>query len=229
MVIKLKSALQNPRLRLMLKAAIFAVLLAWASVGGLKAAPVLLFIFAAATLFLRPIFQTVQYFLPLLVFLPATLIFLRQLHGFYFWSGLIFCAILFYVLIGIKNLILVNREQAQVFFVMGTLLMVLFSFFSGNFGEMFYAKIIAVFIAAGFLLNMIFNQAVVAWLAAFLIAQIILALALLPIGFIQSTALTAAIIFIVQNLIRHRRGMVAAALLLASLVLIVFLTSKWGL
>src|SRR3989338_929414 len=108
MATKLKSVLENPRLRLTLKAAIFAALLAWATVGGFNAASVLIFIAGTAALFLRPLFQTVHYFLPFLIFLPATLIFLHRLHGLYLWLGLIFCAVLFYVLLGVKSLALVN-------------------------------------------------------------------------------------------------------------------------
>src|SRR3990167_5726121 len=109
MAIKLKLAFQSPLLLFALKAAVFCLIFAAVSMA----------------MFFRPLFQTASFLWSFFVFLPATLIFMWRLPGVYFWIGLILCSLLFYILLGIKSLTLVNREQAQLVFVFGTLFLIL--------------------------------------------------------------------------------------------------------
>jgi len=234
MAIKLKLVFQSPLLRSALKAAIFGLLLALAAAGDYRLTPVLIFAAVSMAMFFRPLFQTASFLWSFFVFLPAALIFMWRLPGVYFWIGLILCSLLFYILLGIKSLTLVNREQAQLFFVFGTLLLVFLPFFSGNFNEWLYLKIFAIFVASGFLLKTILNKNAVAWMMGFFTAQASLAIALLPLGFIQATTMLLAVIFIAQEVFKkqsqgilNRQAIISAVILLAIVVLIVFSASRW--
>ncbi len=118
---KLKSVLKNPRLALLLKSFIFAVLVNWFLMKGGGFAPSILLLGISAILYLKPIFNSQAFarslgvLLAIIIFLPQMIVAAGALIGYdiiygYRLPAVILFFILFWIILGLKELILIHRR-----------------------------------------------------------------------------------------------------------------------
>jgi hypothetical protein len=154
------------------------------------------------------------------------------------------CAFVFYLLTGIKDYLFVKR--ARLYFLAALLLMyeIFVLFFSADKPEYFLAKYNLVILAAFLLMREWLRiipsfhfprrELLAAAASAFLIAQLLWAVALLPIGFISSANFMLLFVFVLSDvLFRHFMGTLskntvrAHVLLFLLITLLIFSTSRW--
>ncbi len=188
--------------------------------------------------------QFLASFLIILLF-PA---FLRQFldSGWFLTISLAYSAI-FFVLLGLKNLIFINRRPIYCF-LNGILVFTIFSlfFWSDKTGAFFFAKYVLVFFVSLFLFKEFLNVSseshsaqknnLFAWSVSFLVLQIVWALSFLPINFLNAGALTLLIVLIFQDFILGRiSGSMDRKLILRNITIFIALTlaifgaSSWSL
>lgn len=246
MATRLKSVLENPRSVLVFKTLLFGSFLLLVKIGDFALVPIIFFLLVAFSLFLKPLFQTINYFIPFCLFLILGLIFLNYLPGLYFWGGILFLCFLFYLLLGTKNLILVNRAGAYLIFSLGLFYLAFLLFFLSDKESGFIFKLLIVFLITVLLFRNIFKfqagaavtlrrRSIVSWILALLVFEAIWAISLLPIGFFQSANLALLTVFILQNLtlnyfqgILTRRAILNEATIFILLALLIFITSSWA-
>lgn len=123
---KLKSALRNPRLVLLLKSAALALLLYWLPRNFSGAFFALIFVLAAALFYARPLFHSAEYFRSWIVLVGFGVLASGSLPPLYQVPAVAAYGALFYILLGLKEYVLVNRLwwHAGLFYVLyyGTLL-----------------------------------------------------------------------------------------------------------
>ena len=228
---------------LALKAAIFGVLLLLAISNWLFA---VVFIMVALYLYFRPSLNGSQFILSFLVLLIVSfvLIFNPILQ---FPNSLIavFFGFLFFLLLGVKNLIFVNRQPFYYLFN-GLLLLVIFIFFfwTGN-SHLFFIKYLSVFFAVAFLFREFLTFSIngfsnstkknlIVYGTAFLILQLLWAITLLPISFLNAAALALLIVMILQDfIVHHFSGTMSRQIVLRNvtvfliLSLVIFGASNW--
>lgn len=232
---KLKSVFQNPLSSLLLKAIIFAGFLTLAKIGGFGLLPIATFVVAAIVLYLRPFFRTVKFFGSFLVFLASVIVFnLTFLDFFDFIFGVSYFSFTFWILIGVKDLILIQRE------VWGRLLSfliiypALLTFFYHNQAFHFWQPPV-LFLAVWIPSSNLLNSRLFYWILPFLTIQLAWAAALLPIGFVGAAnlvllAYVSGILFIDEYLAgqlnRKKIFLLSTTfILLSTLILGV---AKWG-
>lgn len=236
MVIKLKLILQNPRLLLIFKTIIFASSLLLVKIGSFGITPILFFIIAVSLLFFWPIFRVFKYITLYILFLILGLLFIKYLTGYYFLVGVIFLSFLFYWLLAMKNLVLVDRFRTRLIFNLALFYLTFFLFFISRRESFFTLKLLGIFLVALLLLKGLKHwPLVVSWILAFLIIQIIWAISLLPIGLFQSANLALLIVFILQDLsVKYFAGLLTRRTILIDitifvlLMLLIFITSSWS-
>jgi len=229
---------------LALKAAIFSALLLLAVSNWLFA---VVFVLVSFYLYFRPSLNGSQFILSFLVLLATSLLIVLLVNGQ--WSLVIslFFGFLFFLLLGVKNLIFVNRQPFYYLFN-GLLLLVIFTFFfwAGN-SHLFFIKYLSVFFAIAFLsrefltfsIDGFSNSAkknLIVYGTAFLILQLLWAITLLPISFLNAAGLALLIVIILQDfIIHHFSGTMSRQIVLRNvtvfliLSLVIFGASKWTL
>ena len=250
---KLKLLLQSQwqehrnRLSLFLKAAIFAAGLFLIAQSGFGVAAIVVFILVSVALYSRPLFENYSTFYAFLVLLPAAILGMRILErSILFWPGILLFSFIFYLLVGIKNLLFIKRSR--LYYVAALLLFyaVFIEFFLVDKSDWFLLKYGAVILAAFLLfrewLTIISafsfpkRELLAAGVAAFLVAQLLWAVALLPIGFISSANLMLLLVFVPADfLLKHFTGGISREFLIPHLVFflalsaLIFWSSNWGL
>lgn len=246
MATELKLVLQSPRSALLLKSLFLLGFLALAKIGGFGWLPILFFIVAAVILFFLPFFQTFSYLISFGVFLTIGLIFLVKLPESYFAFGAIIFTALFYLLLGVKSLVMVDRVRAYLLFYLGIFFLI-FSLFFQSAGKFNVFLILLVFLVTYLLFREFFKfqdfpgigwrqKVIFSWALAFLTSQAVWAIKLLPIGFIQSASLSLVLVFIFGNLAGNylygkldRQTVLKDITFLVLATLLIFITSRWGL
>jgi hypothetical protein len=210
----------------------------------------LLFIATAFYFYLRPFFEAKKYFFSFLIFLIVAALMVCCLLGDN-WNFII-AAILgaaFFAILGIKNLVFINRLPIYEFINNFIFFLVFVSFFisdksSGWFFLEYLALFLAVFLLFRELISLRESQGhalsiparinLFSVSLAVLTSQIVLVVAYLPIGFLNSAAVSLAAVLAFKDLaISHLRGELNRSIVLknATIVLIfsiiVFIASKW--
>jgi hypothetical protein len=227
---------------LALKAAIFSIIL---SMVNSHWSLVVVFILVSFYLYFRPSLNSSQFILSFLVLLATSLLIVLLVNGQ--WSLVIslFFGFLFFLLLGVKNLIFVNRQPFYYLFN-GLLLLVIFiSFFWAENSRLFFIKYLSVFFAIAFLFRefLIFSingfsnstkKNLIVYGAAFLIFQLLWAITLLPISFLNAAGLALLIVMILQDfIVHHFSGTMSRQIVLRNvtvfliLSLVIFGASKW--
>ena len=227
MVTKLKSVLKSPQLLLALKAVAFG--------AGLSFLPAVLFVLLAVLLYAIPLFRTIELIRPLSVLLIVSLLALQTVNRWdYSLFLIIYFAFLFYLILGIKDLVVIKRAGWHRFLNLALVHMSLLLFFYYN-QEFFLIKLLVVFCAFLFLLKESFKNRLTAWLLAFLMAQSIWVIGLLPIGFVNAANLGLLAYFIILDLAEYqlsghlpRRRILIDVTIFVLLALLIFATSRWG-
>ena len=237
--------LRNPRSVLLLKTVLFLGFLALAKIGGFGWLPILFFIAATSVLFFLPFFQTFSYFVSFGFFLITGSVFLGKLPESYFFLGAIIFAALFYLLLGVKSLVMVDRVRAYLLFHLSVFFLVFILFFQST-GEFNTFSLLMVFAVSYLLFREFFKfqdlpgiswrqKNIFSWALAFLSLQAVWVIKILPIGFIQSASLSLVLVFILGNLAGNylngkldRQTLLKDITFLVLAALLIFTTSRWG-
>jgi len=239
MLKKLRLASKIPPFLLVLKTLFILLLLVWLNAAPFKLYPLLVFIFFSALFYFWPLINIIDFLGYFLIFLFGALVAILSLS----FSPLTIIIILgltviYFLIIGSKNLNI--SVQPSIFLLRSLLfLLVFFIFFSVSKSELFLIKYL-VFIAAIFLLffglfknypkKKIYTAAFL-----FLLAQIVWSITLLPIGFINQTALALVFVLIAEELaFLHFSGTFNYQNIAKNITIIIILTalilalSKWN-
>ena len=236
---KLKSILREPRLVLALKSAVFAGFLALLKIGGFGALPILFFLAAAFTLFSYPPNFS---FLVLLGIAMVTVGILDDL--LFLTAAIALFSCLFYIAAGIKSLTLIHRSEWDYAKNLLLFYAVFLFFFLADKSSLFFIKYLSVLAIGFFLLREWLADLIpdlprkinfAALLSAFLMAQFLWAVALLPLGPINSANLMVLISYILFDFTSHyfqgkinRQLVMKNVAVLVLLLLVIFATSGWG-
>jgi hypothetical protein len=249
MAIKLKSVLKNQQLQLAFKALIFGGFLVLVKLGGLGVVPIIFFFLAAFLLYSRPLFNAFAFIVSFLILAVVSLIVLKIFpdEGSYFLLAVFFFSFLFYLFLGVKNLVFIDRAFWFNFFNLALFYAVFLIFFWADKSSFFAIKSLLLFLAALFLFrdslsvsvsNYSFPQkrTLASWLLAFIILELVWVISLLPLGFINSANLAIISVFLLGDLtvnyfkgVLTRRSILIDVTLFVVLFLIIFGTTRWEL
>lgn len=248
MATKLRLVLKNPQLQLAFKALIFGGFLILFKLGGFSLVPLIFFILVSFLLYSKPIFNTFVFLPSFLILSAASVLVLKNIpESNYSLLVVLFSALLFYLLLGVKNLIFIHRAFWFNFLNLALFYEVFILFFLADKSTFFVLKSLALFFAAlilfrEFLFVSVPNhpfpkkKTLASWLLAFLVLEIVWAINFLPLGFINSANLAILTVFIFGDLISNyfkatlnRRLILADVTLFVFLLLTIFGTTKWGL
>lgn len=235
---KLKLILREPRSALVLKSAVFGGFLLFLKLGDFKLLPILFFLWAAFLL------SSKAYQASFLVFLGLAMTTVRILDSHLFLSlAVIFFSLLFYLIVGIKELLIVHRSEWSFFKNLLLFYAIFFLFFLTDKSSWFLVKYLSIFAVSFALLRewlLAYESAFVkrvnlASLAlAFIIIEVLWVTALLPLGPINSANLLVLITYILFSFIAHyfqgqinRKFILKKITIFALLLLLIFVTSGW--
>ncbi len=236
MVTKLKSVFRNPQSALALKALVFAAFFALAKLGGFSTLPILFFLAVSIFLYLRPFFRTLELAGTFFVLLLSAILFIRTFTDtidFYF--AVVYFPFLFYVLIGIKDLILIQRGGWRVFLSFALAYPSFLMFFYYDQGSLWWTLPL-LFSVLLFLSKDFLKKRLAFWLTAFLSSQIAWAANFLPVGFVSASNISmlfyAVVISFCDQYLRGELNKRSALILINIFVLLLVLVlafSRWGL
>jgi len=238
MVERLKSVLKTVQLRLTLKSLIFAGLLLWVRVSEFSALPLFVFLLAAFVFYFRNHLQNnLENFYSFLVLIAASLYSISLLNHFEFLLlAVLFFSSLFYISLGIKELAFTHRFEWNYIKNLSLIYLVFISYFMSDKYNFFYIKFLAVFVVLFLItrewLSWLYQNfpkrfTLSASIFSFLMFQILWAVSLLPLGFINSATLMTVIFYLgIDFLINHFRGSINKKLIIKNSIVLVasFLT-----
>jgi hypothetical protein len=237
MAIKLKSALPSLHLPLAFKAGIFAVFLALVKLSGFSLWVLPVFLIFALFFYFKPLFQTMVFIMPFGIFLIIILLFMNQIPAAYIWPAAAVGGALFYILIGVKNFIFIDRQRVYYIFNLVLFYLAFLMLFWFPKEPFFIIKLILIFILSAFLFGQIlkYRRPVVNSVLAFLLTQLVLAISFLPIGFFQSANLALLLTWAMSDLAlayfkKELSGsaVLRKAALFAILAVLILAASKWN-
>ena len=237
MELRLKLVLQSQQSTLLFKALIFLGFLTLVYIGNFSLVPILFFLAIAIILYSKPIFNTFYFWASFLILLVVAL---NSPPSFFIAA---FYAFLFYIILGLKNLVFINRvnwHQALHLLLFYAMFML---FWGASDETTFLLRLVGVFVASVFLIREFFKVAAVdfskqrvvaSWVLALLVVEIVWAISWLPIGFLNSAALAFLAVFTLINLtLHHFKGTLNKKIILSAITffvlfaLLIFIASKW--
>lgn len=205
------------------------------------------FVLGASALYFRPLFA---HYPTKYAFLTLLLVSLFGMHivaaSYLFPLVIIFFSLIFYIILGIKDYLFVRRGRFG-YVVMLFLHYALFTiFFLWDKSEFFWAQYIISIVIAFVLLrewlvlatsfNFPKRETLAAAIGALIVAQLLWAVALLPIGFISSANIMLLAVFIISDLLfKHFMGAVSKKVFVQEIVFFILIavliitTSTWSL
>lgn len=247
----------KPTVALFIKAFTFGLLLLFVETQDFKTLPVLIFLFFALLFYFQPIFKTFSLLTSLIALVTLSLLVTSEFAIAFKHAGfestipvgmVIFAAafsVLFYLLIGVKNLLFLRRRQC--YYVLHFVLLYLgFGlFFSADTSTSFLMKSLYLFIFSALMLREFFKfqehtgkklTRLSVFVIAFMITQFAWALSLLPILFSSAAGILTVSAYMASEFTsRHLNGTLDARfirrsfVLFISLMLVIFLSSTWTL
>lgn len=231
--------LRSPRLALLLKAALFGFLIAWLNPGlGLLRAAI--FIFLAALIYIRPIFNSLAILRSFVILLLLSIFIPENLYGFKLLP--VIHGSLFFLILGLKEFVLVHRVfwHETLFAVLAYETLLLYSIFYSEYPLL--ASFAAILIFFTIFSELVSREAAAPprriWLAAGVLS--LLALSglwigrFLPLGFWNTANLVAlGMLFFVEMLLRFYNGKLTRAMVVSRVIIFVLLfflilwTSRW--
>ncbi len=228
-----------------LSAVIFGLLLLWINKN---------YSFFSVIIYLG--FATYFYFYPVFEnrFLSSFLIILSVpffvIHSPIFPIYLLFTSFLYFLFLGIKNLVFINRYQVYQFLNNFLFFFIFIIFFSADKSQLFFLKYLILLPSSFFIFKELLSwhfsrfesqsrisvQKINAYSAvfSFLLSQLVWATALLPIGFLNLSALMLVFVLASKDLIiNHLEGKIDKNLVLKNITMIIlfaiviFAVSKW--
>ncbi|MDO8430298.1 MAG: hypothetical protein Q7S73_02950 [bacterium] len=249
MVEKLKLVFQNHRSQLLLylKTLIFSLVLLIVFLGNFNFIYIGLFVLTAFFLYARPLFEHYYNIYSFLILIAVALLGVWSAAGSSLvWLNWIIFSCLFYLILGIKDYLFIKRSRLYYSAALVLSYYIFTLFFLSDKSDWFLLKyglaVLAVFLLIREWLAILtsFNfpkrELLAASVAAFLMAQILWGIALLPIGFINSANFALLSFFIIgEFLYKHFTGGISKeflwqhAALFIFLSAIIFWTSNWSL
>jgi len=243
MAAKLGLVLKHPISPLAFRAAIFALLLYWLRAGTLPAA--VFFILGASWLYFRPLFNSSTFIIALAVLLALAGLIVPQLSGaglgLVSHAAIIYLAFLFFILLGLKNLVLVRRDRWYLLVSFSLFYLLLLNFFLIDRSSWFIGKwLFFGLLALGLfweLLKITAGQSgrkitAAALILTLIISQLLLIISWLPLNFAGSANLAMLAVFLLADLALNRspsKKLVARDLLIyLALSAAVLLGAGWG-
>lgn len=242
---RLKSVFKINQLRLILKTLIFAGLLFLAKISGFGILPVLLFFVLNLAMYYRGQERReagAVYSFAILLF--VALFGAGSLNHFQFLlPAILFFSFIFYIAMGIRSLAFVNRNEWN--YAKNILLAysVFLVYFLSNKYDWFFAKYLfvfaAIFLLAGEWFSWLENNfpkryRLAAVALAFLTLQLLWAVSVLPLGFLNSATIMLVFFYLMFDFCEHHfRGTINRRLLLKNSVLlfvsvfIIFIFTNW--
>lgn len=229
------------------KAVLFGAALALAGYNGVSWFGALLFIAVASVIYVRPFLEGYETKSAFAVLLATSLLAVNVAHGSALFLPLVFFfSLIFYWIVGIKDLLFIKRSRLYYVAALSLFYTMFALFFLSDISEMFLWKYGAVILGTYLLfrewLRLISTfhfpqrERLAALLGAFLIAQLLWATALLPIGFINSADMMLLFTFVIAELlVNHFTGNISKNFLVqllgisAALFLLIYWTSRWTL
>jgi len=205
-----------------------------------------LFILVVFYLYFRPSLNSSQFLLSFLVLLSASLLAINLLNNWSIAVSLLF-GFLFFSLLGVKNLVFVNRQPIYYLFNNLLLLAIFIYFFWSENSRLFFIKYLLAFFAIVFLSKELLTFSIpdllnsskknlIIYGMAFLVFQLLWAITLLPISFLNAASLALLIALILQDFItRHFSGTMSRQIILRNITvflilsLVIFGASRWSL
>lgn len=240
MLKKLKLALKIPPYLLIAKTLLIFLLLVWLSASHLSLWAIFAFVFFAVLFYFWPLLNSLSWLGYFLIFLAGSFITILSLDfSVLALIAILGLAIIFFLLIGSKNL---NLSGPQSIFLLRSFLFLLifFMFFSVSKIELFWLKYLALILAIFIIFYGMFRnypkKKLYPIALTFLVTQVVWAIGLLPIGFINQTALALVFILIIEELIIchfsgtfNYQNIVKNVTITLILVVLIFALSKWTL
>lgn len=232
---KLKSIFLNPQLRLASKAFGFLGLLVLARSLAFSPLAVLLFILGVVFLYTQPLFRTVERIGDLAVLIFSVLIFNSIFSdSLDFLISSLHFSLLFFILIGIKDLVFIRRVFWSIVLNLGLIYPLLLVFFQGSFSVSWW-KLILFFLIFLVLTKNVFGKRALAAPLSLLALEVAWASSFLPIGFIATANLNflfyASLIAIfdarADDLLDKKRVFFIFSIF-AILFLVIFALSNWS-
>jgi hypothetical protein len=218
---------------------LFGFLIAWLD-PGLSSSRAIIFIFLAALLYIRPIFNGLAILRSFAVLLLLSIFIPESLYGFKLFP--VIHGLLFFLILGLKEFVLVHRVfwHEALFAVLAYETLLLHSIFYSQYPLL--SSLAAVFIFSALLSELISREAVAEprriWLASGVLS--LLALSglwigrVLPLGFWNTANLVAlGMLFFVEMLLRFYNGKLTRAMVVSRVIVVmlllalIFLTSRW--
>lgn len=232
---KLKLAFRSPQSALAFKTAIFAGFFVWAKLGNFSLFPSILFFGVAWILYTRPLFRTFELIGTFLVLLAGAVAFGATFTDpIDFLFAVVYFSALFYILVGIKDLVIINREGWRVFLNFALAYPAFLMFYYYNQSH-YWWKLPLIFIVLLFLSKDFLKKRIVFWLAAFLGTQVVWVADFLPIGFVSSANLSmlfyAMVVSYCDQYLRenlNKRCVLALFSVFLVLLVAIFAFSSWG-
>ncbi|PIV31715.1 hypothetical protein COS33_01745 [Candidatus Wolfebacteria bacterium CG02_land_8_20_14_3_00_37_12] len=256
MLKKLKSVSKNPVLQSAFRALIFFLILA-AVYNSRTFWSFFLFIAVALYFYFNPFFEAKKYFSSFLILLIIALLAINHLPtvaGKWNFFAAALLGLFFFILLGVKNLVFINRLLIYEFVNNFLFFSLFITFFLFDKSSWFFLKYAAIFLAFFALFRVFLFSQDSLWRAeasslpisakinlfstslAVLISQFILIAAYLPIGFLNLAAISLVVVLALKDLtISHLYGHLNQSVILknATMVLIfsviIFIASKWQL
>ena len=236
MEIRLRSVLRNPQLPLIVKAILFGGFLALAKIGNMQLFPILFFLAITLFLYAKPLFRTLLFLTPLF-FLVTLAILMARAAAWEIFALLVIPAMsfLFYLLLGIKQLVFVRRELwlRVMYLSFGYASMVLF--FAAS-PEHRWSAFVALLVGLFLLLRGMFSkQYLSSVVLLLLLAEAVWGISLLPFGPIHAASAAFLIYFFVTDLVWNvKAGTLTRHILLIDSTIFIFLafiiaaTTRWA-
>ncbi len=233
---KLKLVFQNLTLQLAFKAGVFAGLLYFVKFADFGPVSIFVFFAGALILYAKPLFRTFEVFIPFAILSILSLLasYLLSDSRYFILSAIIF-SVLFYLVLGIKDLALIQRMAWYRFVNLSLVYTALLIFFYTN-QEYFLLKISLLFLTIFLLSKSLIKKRLVYWITAFLMLEAIWAVSFLSIGFVSSANLSILIYFIITDLalvniegaLTKKKILIDTSIFIILLVAI-FALSRWSL
>ncbi|MDP1718884.1 MAG: hypothetical protein Q8L24_00450 [bacterium] len=226
---------QNPQLALTSKALLFAAFFVLARLGNFSLWSLVLFVLAALFLYARPFFRTVEMAGTLVALLIIAAFFgLTFRDPFDFYFAAVYFPFLFYLVLGIKDLVLIQRDAWRSFlnFALAYPAFLMFFYYSGG---GFWWRLPLLFIILLFLSKDFLKKRLAFWLSAFLSIQVAWAADLLPIGFVSGANLAllfyAIVVSFMDSYLRgtfNKKFFLALVSVFVLLLVTILALSRWG-
>ncbi|MCL5017580.1 MAG: hypothetical protein M1155_02905 [Patescibacteria group bacterium] len=225
MVEKLRSALRIVRSQLLLKAAAFALLLFWAKISGFSALSIFFFFLISVLLYFGGrVHSTAETLRSFIVLLFVSLFGVDMLNHFQFLiPAIVAFSFIFYIILGIKELAFARRPKWN--YAKNILLsyLIFLTYFLSNRYDWFFGKYFLVFFGIVLLVtewlfwlekDFLKRRRVIALVISFLSLQLLWAVSLLPLGFINSATLMTVFVYIMLDFCKHHfRGTISKELI----------------